>query len=369
MQEWVSFAAFLVSLFGLLIASFTDAKTRIVDDKVSYGMLIIGLALFAINGIQTNEWGLFLTAIASGIGMFALGFLLWKIGFWAGGDVKLFTGLAVLNPFNWIGMTQLFSFNSLWPQSQLPVFGLYLLLASILGMIPLGFFLAIQKLAINTPKRKQITKKIVERIPSLAFFSVFAIGVQSTANQLNLNWIFLFALIIAYLFLPKKMQQIAAIGFLLAAIWFDETQAVISAVELFIGLCVVSIFFIVFVHSKLFRQTKKISELSEGDIPAVSIVQTHTGIEVRETPRLLEIIKNLNNASIVKNAPVEREICSSQSANGLEPEQIQELNHLALGKKIPTELELKESAAFVPAVLIAFVVLNTIGDVWTVLFT
>jgi len=61
--------------------------------------------------------------------------------------------------------------------------------------------------------------------------------------------------------------------------------------------------------------------------------------------------------------PKGKEIISSKSAAGLEEKQIAKLKELAKKGKIPDRLLVKESAPFVPAVLIAYIVLNIVGDV------
>lgn len=60
--------------------------------------------------------------------------------------------------------------------------------------------------------------------------------------------------------------------------------------------------------------------------------------------------------------PSGRVIASSRKAMGLTEEQINELKELARKGKIEDNIEVKLSAPFVPAMLIAYLVLNAVGD-------
>jgi len=77
---------------GTLTGGATDAKTGYIYDWVTYPMVIIGVILSLI------QWQLF--NLASGVAIFAILFVVYKLGKIGGGDVKIFTGIALLNPYN-----------------------------------------------------------------------------------------------------------------------------------------------------------------------------------------------------------------------------------------------------------------------------
>lgn len=82
----------IILLLGTLISGIVDAKTGYIYDKITYPMIIIGLIL----SLAQFQW----FNIISGVAIFVLLFLIYKIGGIGGGDVKLFTAIALLNPFN-----------------------------------------------------------------------------------------------------------------------------------------------------------------------------------------------------------------------------------------------------------------------------
>jgi len=82
----------LFLIIGTLTGALTDAKTGYIYDYITYPMIIIG---FILSLIQMQFFNLI-----SGIIIFILLFIFYKFGKIGGGDVKIFTAIALLNPFN-----------------------------------------------------------------------------------------------------------------------------------------------------------------------------------------------------------------------------------------------------------------------------
>ncbi len=79
-----------VLLAGCIAAAYTDAKTGLILDKITYPMILIGIIL----NLAEANW-LFL---GIGIGVFAIGYAVYYAGKVGGGDVKLLTAIAFLLP-------------------------------------------------------------------------------------------------------------------------------------------------------------------------------------------------------------------------------------------------------------------------------
>ncbi|MEK6821459.1 MAG: A24 family peptidase, partial [archaeon] len=93
-------ASFFLSFLGLLLASYTDFRSRIVPDWIPLALGVSGLALAAYESFLSSS---FIPLLWTGGVMgatYVVAYVFWRLGAWAGGDVKLFTGLAALNPFN-----------------------------------------------------------------------------------------------------------------------------------------------------------------------------------------------------------------------------------------------------------------------------
>ena len=89
----------LLALAGLAFASFTDLRERIVPDELSYSMVAVGLLYHAYLSATTWSPHPFLLSLGGAAAAFGFAYLLWRIGAWAGGDVKLFAGLGALVPW------------------------------------------------------------------------------------------------------------------------------------------------------------------------------------------------------------------------------------------------------------------------------
>jgi len=79
-------------LVGTLVGAYTDYKTGYIYDWITVPMVLIGVILSIVLGQWLN--------IIVGIVLFFGLYLLYRAGKIGGGDVKLFTGIALLNPFN-----------------------------------------------------------------------------------------------------------------------------------------------------------------------------------------------------------------------------------------------------------------------------
>jgi len=85
-----------VALVGSWVAVYTDLRWRIIPNKLNFSMIVFGVFFYLFLGL--NKWN-FITAISGALGAvtcFAIGYLLWLSGGWAGGDVKLFTAFGAL---------------------------------------------------------------------------------------------------------------------------------------------------------------------------------------------------------------------------------------------------------------------------------
>lgn len=78
-------------LAGSGAAAYTDARTGLIPDKITYAMIVAGILL----NLFEQQW----LWLGLGLAVFALGYLVYYTGKFGGGDVKLFTGIAFLLPF------------------------------------------------------------------------------------------------------------------------------------------------------------------------------------------------------------------------------------------------------------------------------
>ena len=84
-------------LFSILAVIF-DIKFHIVPEKLTYGLLIFGLASNLILSLITNNIKFILASFISMVITYVITYLLWKLKMWGGGDVILFTAIATVIP-------------------------------------------------------------------------------------------------------------------------------------------------------------------------------------------------------------------------------------------------------------------------------
>ena len=88
-----------VVLLILLIADCYDLKFGIIPNKISLILLIYGIIFNLILSISFSNPFIFLFSIALTVLITVISFVLWFIGFWGGGDFKIFVGLSLALSF------------------------------------------------------------------------------------------------------------------------------------------------------------------------------------------------------------------------------------------------------------------------------
>ncbi|MFB0500324.1 MAG: prepilin peptidase [Candidatus Hadarchaeaceae archaeon] len=95
----LEFIPAVIALAAVCIANYTDLRKRIIPNRLTFPLIGVGIVFYVLLGIW--RWDLW-TTISGALGAaiaFAIGYLMWLMGGWAGGDVKLFTALGALLPF------------------------------------------------------------------------------------------------------------------------------------------------------------------------------------------------------------------------------------------------------------------------------
>ena len=121
-----------------------------------------------------------------------------------------------------------------------------------------------------------------------------------------------------------------------------------------------------FAQRHVLTYTKKISALEDGDIVGELIVQRGDSIARESSWSFQTIIKAglQRDVSGLLNMmrPSGTILADPRKAAGVYPEDIVVLQRLVKEGKLSDEIKVKASSPFVPAVLLAYVFLNTMGD-------
>jgi len=103
----------VIALLACGYAVYTDLRFRYINDWLTWGLVGVGLAGHTI--ISLLEWSYtpLLYSIGAATVFFAFGNMLFYLGAYGGGDVKLLTGIAATVPLN--PMLSSFSISASWP--------------------------------------------------------------------------------------------------------------------------------------------------------------------------------------------------------------------------------------------------------------
>ena len=88
----------IVTLVFTIVAATFDVKRNFIPDRLNYSLVVFGLISNLILTIFSGNIKFILASIISMVITFVVALLLWQLNLWAGGDVKLFTGIATVIP-------------------------------------------------------------------------------------------------------------------------------------------------------------------------------------------------------------------------------------------------------------------------------
>jgi len=246
------FLQFFFSVLGLSVATFTDLKERIISDKLTYGLIAVGLGISALRAFVEKDPRIFLISMFLAIATFLAGYVLWKLGVWAGGDVKLMTGLAALNPFNLFEIGKILNIqNPLLVPIALPIFPLTLFIFSIFAMLPYGALISFKKLIELPELKKKTIGEFKSQFFSVVLSTAFIVGLNSVFVFLKFDSIAFFLLLFLFFLafgrnpLLLKIEKFSSVFLIAFALYLDFFAAIFSFLQVFL------VFAFVFVLIKL----------------------------------------------------------------------------------------------------------------------
>nr|AIF00785.1 hypothetical protein [uncultured marine group II/III euryarchaeote KM3_139_C07] len=86
----------IICLLSLLIASYTDLKTREVPDWLNYSLIVVGLGINAIYSTISSNPSFIIQSILGLIVGLIVAYSMFYLGQWGGGDSKMIIGLGAL---------------------------------------------------------------------------------------------------------------------------------------------------------------------------------------------------------------------------------------------------------------------------------
>jgi preflagellin peptidase FlaK len=368
----------IIALVACIYASYSDLKDGVIRNKLTFPLIAIGIILNAIYIFTTtsNLW-LFIEVVVVTAVIFILGYLFWKIGAWAGGDVKLFTGLAALIPFYAIPLyPSIVSYQILGQQFPLEAtypFPFTLIINSILSILP---FLLIFVFYVAFKHKPHLISELVSPIRGYKKNFVLTLVITSAVTltytltkELNIQ-IILLSLILIYLLsliiskIPNKVKAVLISVVTVYALITNFQVTVSGIIFLFISVTVIEVMkkLLTSVSKEALQDNYTIDELKEGMIPAYNIYEKDNEVYADNQSFITRIRKAFKTGDVSQINPPKGKLLISTMAAGLSEDDIKLLKELKTNDKISDQFRIKKGVPFAPSILIGLIISLFIGD-------
>ncbi len=366
-----------IAIIACLYASYTDLKSGIIQNKLTYSLIGLGIILNAVYAFMINDiWFIIIGMIFTAV-IFALGYLFWKLGAWAGGDVKLFTALAALLPFS----PSLLNYNVLgvaFPIGAIYGFPITIIINSLLSILP---FLLIYVLFIALRRKPYLVDEIVTPIKDYKKNMLLALIITSatTLTYLIISYIpyksviislvLIVALSLTIIKLPNKVKVVIISILTIFALYSHLELTLMGIIILFISITAVALLrvFLASVNKKALQDNYEISDLKEGMIPAYNIYEKADEVYVDNKGFFDKIKESLEKGDPTSFTAPKGKLLISSMAAGLTKEDIVILKKLSEENKIDNKLKIKRGVPFAPSILIGLLISLFIGDLAVIL--
>lgn len=355
---------FFVFLF-LVIASFSDLKTRTISNKLILFFLVFGISYNTTFALVSKNYSLLLTLLFSIIISSFVFITLWQLGVIAGGDTKLFIAISAIVPTmqSTLGLFDI----GLNKFKTVPIFSLILFITSAFMVLP--WILIYSKYLLF--KRKQFRDLLLNKMFSrenllLLFESILVVILISLLLLLfNItNFIFILVVSFTFTFLISKIKTKPYFYYIVIGL-----NLIVFAILLFLNKLTTGLFitllnisgvvilisllfmYLRYIKEKVLIETKTIDKLKEGDLPVYNYYYINKKIILKK-PNLITKIKETASGTYYKGLKID-----SSKACGLSKKDITFLKDMYNNKLVDNTIYLKKTLAFTPAVLLAFVLL------------
>ena len=367
----------VIAVVACIYASYSDLKDGIIKNKLTFPLIAIGIILNALYILTTSDVWLFVKCIVVTAVVFVLGYIFWKMGAWAGGDVKLFTGLAALIPFYAIPFyPAVVSYQILgqqFPMEALYPFPFTLMINSILSMLPFllifVFYIAVKNKPhligellspVKDYKKNLVLTLVVTSAVAITYTLTFQLQIQIIL--LSLILIYLLTLIISRI--PNRIKAVLVSIVTVYALITSFQITVTGMVLIFVSLTVIGVIkkLLTSVSSQALQDDYRIEDLKEGMIAAYSVYESEDRVYTDKKSFFTRFKEAVGSGDIsLLNPPRDKLLVSSMAA-GLTEEDIKLLKELRDKNKISDEFRIKKGVPFAPSILIGLLISLLLGD-------
>ncbi|HOQ19747.1 MAG: A24 family peptidase C-terminal domain-containing protein [Methanothermobacter sp.] len=367
----ITLLSVVIALIATLYAAYSDIKTGIIPNRLTIPLIVVGIILNGVKSLQVKDPQIIIYALILTVTIFILGYILWRAGAWAGGDVKLFTGLAALLPFQ----PYILRYSILgvpFPIIAPYPFPFTLIVNSILAMLP---FLIVFIFYTSYKCKRHLFEELLEPLKNYKSSLLMALVVASSITLtlsimpfIPLRGLILYAIII-YIFtiviskLPNLLKA-PVVGVITAYSFYRNPQLTLT------GIIILWLSMIILQVGKrvLGRQGRealqdnlKVEQLEEGMILAYGLYEKG-GKYYFDDKSLLEKFKETIKSGNLDHFRPGRPILTSMAA-GLTAADIKFIREVVDKGEIPNHIKIRKGVPFAPAISIGFILALLIGDI------
>ena len=354
---------FCVFLF-LVLASFSDLKTRTISNKLIFFFLVLGLSYNVTFALFSKNYSLLLTLLYSIIISLVFFIILWQLGIIAGGDTKLFIAISAIIP-TMQGTLGLFNLG-LGKLETLPIFSIILFVTSAFMVLPwiliYSKYLLFKKKHYKDLLHQIFSKKNIILLLDSILVVVLINFIILLFNITNIIFILSASFIFTFILFRIKIKSgfyyvIFGLYLIVLVILFSTHKLTADAIINLLGisgfviLISILLIYLKYIKEKVLLETKTIAELKEGDLPIYNYYYENKKITTKK-PSFVNKIKEIIAGTYNKNLKID-----SSKACGLSKKDITFLKDMYHNRLVDNTIYLKKTLAFTPAVLLAFMLL------------
>lgn len=364
--------ATIIAILASVYASYTDITKGIIPNRLTFPLIGVGMVLNGIYAILIGDlWYLILGLIITGV-IFGLGYIFWKMGAWAGGDVKLFTALAALLPF-YPAVVSYQVFSHTFPMEAAYPFPFTVIINSILSMLP---FLLIYVLFVAMRTKPHLLGELLSPIKewqknlvtTLLITSAVTISVLVVQVINYPNLILYLILIYLLVFLISKLPKYVKAGLIAVAVFYSFYTyfqvTLMGIITLLLTLIAIGMVrkLLTSVSREALQDDYPVEGLEEGMILAYKLYQTNDEVEWDEKGFFTKIKETFAKKDLTLISHPPGKLVISSLAAGLTKDDIKLLKKLRKEGKIKEEVRIKRGVPFAPSILIGLLLSLFIGD-------
>ena len=346
-----------LAVLGCVVATFTDIKYAVIPNSLTFPLLAVGIVCECFFFASRGSYRLLFFNLALVVVAYMFCYLLWRIGVWAGGDVKLFTALSCLLVASYFDVVPRFSLGGLCLPGVFSVHGgviFYVIFYSVVSILPVS---ALMLSSIILKSRRYLIKDVATNIDlnyaicinnSLV---ITVIIISLSGVYVNILFRILLLIVLSYIN-TKILNKNKKLYYTITALLIIQQLITYNIIAYTIQLAVITALLIVkalFNRQILKRAMSdkiRLSQLEEGQILSYPLTRTDN-------------IYAFTDKSILLRQKENKDIIIDNMARGLNKDEIQLLWKLY---SKDSYVMVKKTTPFAPYILVGVILTILIGD-------